>query len=352
MNTLLSQHITDKMPSGLITVDHEANITSHNPASQRIFEGTLATSRPLRDLVRESNALQDLLDRCLNGGEVFTRMEFNVPIPHAADKRIGINLSPITSQDGRIEGAICLLSDLTEIVELQNQIKLKENFAALGEMSAGIAHEFKNSIATIVGYAQMSSAETEVHTLQTYAREIHKESQALSNMVTDFLNFAGPVMASIRQVDLAKLLEAVIADLKNLRPGDYDLRFQASGDAVVACDPTLLRQSFLNLLINAAEALGAKGTISVSVEAPRDRDHVRILVDDTGRGIPNHVLSKIFFPFFTTKTHGTGLGLSLVQKIILAHNGRIEVHSVAGKGTRFTITLPKDSKIDFRMTRS
>src|SRR2546425_2194014 len=168
MNILLGEHITDKMPSGLIIADREGKIVGHNPASERIFEGRLARSSRLRDLVRESQKLQDLLDRCLNSGEVFTRVEFNAPIRPDVDKRIGINLSPITNSTDGIDGAICLLSDLTEIVELHNRIKLKENFAALGEMSAGIAHEFKNSIATIVGYAQMSTSETNVSTLQNY----------------------------------------------------------------------------------------------------------------------------------------------------------------------------------------
>jgi len=208
-------------------------------------------------------------------------------------------------------------------------------------MAAGIAHEFKNSIATIVGYAQMSTSETEVKTLHNYAREIHKESQALSTMVTDFLNFAKPVMASIHDVDVADLLRAVIADLKNLRPGGYDVHLHASEKAFVACDPTLMRQSFLNLLINAVEAFDKNGAISVSVGIPNMRDHVRVLIEDNGRGIPQDVLSKIFIPFYTTKPHGTGLGLSLVQKIVLANNGRIEVHSAEGQGTRFTITLPK-----------
>ena len=232
---------------------------------------------------------------------------------------------------------------LTEIVELQSQIKLKENFSALGEMYAGIAHEFKNSIATILGYAQMSKLETDVDTLQSYAKEIHKESQALSNMITDFLNFARPVMASIYEVDLVELLKTVIGDVKNLRPGDYDVQFAASGDALVPCDATLIRQSFLNLLINATEALDGKGTVSVLVDAPQDRDHIRVIVEDNGRGIPSHLISKIFFPFFTTKTQGTGLGLALVQKILVAHNGRIELQSTEGKGTRFTVTLTKEN---------
>jgi PAS domain S-box-containing protein len=332
--------ITSKMPSGLIIVDRAGNITGHNPASDRIFAGTLVTGFPLQDLVRESVVLEDLLSRCMTMGEVFTRVEFDVPAP-TGDKRIGINLSPITDANGEIEGAICLLSDLTEIVELQSRVKLKENFAALGEMSAGIAHEFKNSIATIVGYAQMSTSETELKAIQSYAREILKESQALSNMVTDFLNFARPVKTSIHETDLVELLKSVVADLRNLRPGGYEVRFLSSGEAVVDCDPTLMRQSFLNLLINATEAMDVAGTISVLVDAPADRTHVRVIVEDSGHGIPENVIAKIFFPFFTTKTHGTGLGLSLVQKIILAHNGRIEVQSTEDKGTRFTVTLPK-----------
>ena len=340
MSSPFSEHITGKMPSGLIMVDREGRIVGHNPASERIFEGSLARSSRLRDLVRESQALQDLLDRCLNAGEVFTRIEFNAPIRPDVDKRIGINLSPITNSNGDIDGAICLLSDLTEIVELHNRIKLKENFAALGEMSAGIAHEFKNSIATIVGYAQMSTSETDVPTLQNYAQEIHKESQALSNMVTEFLNFARPVLTSINEVDLTDLLENTIADLKNLRPGGYEVRLAASGPAIVPCDPTLMRQAFLNLLINAFEALEGKGTITVSVETQEERNQVRVVVEDSGHGIPAHIVPKIFIPFFTTKTHGTGLGLSLVQKIVLAHNGRIELQSTEGKGTRFIATLP------------
>lgn len=328
------------MPSGLIVVDRNGNIVAHNPASERIFEGSLGRSSRFCDLVRESQALQDLVDRCLNSGEVFTRIEFNAPIRTDVDKRIGINLSPITSETGSIEGAICLLSDLTEIVELHNRIKLKENFAALGEMSAGIAHEFKNSLATIVGYAQMSTAETDVATLQGYAREIHKESLALSHMVTDFLNFARPVMASIDEVDLAELLSNTIADMKNLRPGNYEVRFNSSGKVVVPCDPTLMRQSFLNLLINAAEALDRNGVIQVSVDALKGRA-VRIVIQDNGHGMPDDIAAKVFIPFFTTKPHGTGLGLALVQKIVLAHNGRIELRSAPGKGTKFTVTLPQ-----------
>ena len=333
--------IIRKMPSGLLTVDRAGVITGFNPASERIFGGTLRLNTALPVLVRETQALRDLLERCLATGEIFTRVEFNVPVAPDTDKRIGINLSPFSNANGQVEGAICLLSDLTEIVDLQNQIKLKENFAALGEMSAGIAHEFKNSLATILGYAQMSMHESDIGIVHGYAKKINKESQTLSIMVTDFLNFARPINATIQEVDLEDLLVRVISDVKNLRPGNYDVSFKAITDSVVTCDSTLIRQTFLNLLINGVEALNdGRGSLVVTIEDAQ-KGHVRVTVEDTGRGIPNHQLAKIFLPFFTTKTHGTGLGLALVQKIVLAHNGRIEVQSNEGRGTRFGITLPR-----------
>jgi signal transduction histidine kinase len=340
----MNPHITNKMPSGLITVDRTGRILSHNPASDRIFEGKLSDNAMFRDMVLESDALQALLDRCVRDAEVFTRVEFNAPTLNG-DKRIGINLSPIMNAEGTIEGAICLLSDLTDLVELQNRIKLKDNFAALGEMSAGIAHEFKNSLATILGYAQMSATESDPQTLRGYAREIQKESNSLAAVVTDFLTFARPVSTSIQDldlVDLADLLDSVIADVQSHRAGNYEVSFTSTGPAVVPCDGTLMRQAFLNLLINAVEAMEERGKLTIRVDRVKERgiEHVRIIVEDSGPGIPDAQMAKIFVPFFTTKSNGTGLGLSLVQKAVIAHNGRIEVQNIELHGARFTILLP------------
>ena len=341
----LHDQITNEMPSGVVTVDRQGSILYFNRASERIFEGRLS-STALRGLVSESDRLQNLLDRCINTGEVFTRVEFHVPIAPQHQKRIGINLSPVTNEKGGVEGAICLLSDLTEIVDLQNQIKLKENFAALGEMSAGIAHEFKNSIATVMGYAQLSSGETSVDVLHNYAKEIEKESQSMSTIVTDFLNFARPVNPSILKVDLDALLETVIGDVRNSRPGNYEILRTSRVPAIVECDATLVRQLFLNLMLNAIEAAteipDVPGRITVATESFSERDSrsIRVIIEDNGPGIPVHDLTKIFYPFFTTKPRGTGLGLSLVQKIVMAHNGRIEAQSAESHGARFLVTLP------------
>src|SRR5262249_2252081 len=151
-------------------------------------------------------------------------------------------------------------------------------------------HEFKNSIATIVGYAQMSLAETDVAALQHYARELHKESQALSKMVTDFLNFARPVKTSLAEVNLAELVQNTVADLKHLRPGNYEVLLSSEDRVVAACDSTLMRKSFLNLLINGVGALEGKGMIRVSIDSRKDRTHIRFTFKEKGHGIPADVL--------------------------------------------------------------
>ena len=337
----MNEHVTNKMPSGLITVDREGRIVSHNPASDRIFDGRLTDHSVFSSIVRESDIFESMLNRCVHHGEVFSRVEFNAPTSNG-DKRIGVNLSPITNMRGDVEGAICLLSDLTDLVELQRQVKLQENFAALGEMSAGIAHEFKNALATILGYAQMSALEHDPEVLRGYAREIQKESQSLAAIVTDFLNFARPLSAAIQDVDLGDLLEGVVSDLQSHRPGSYKTAFVANGQAIVPCDATLMRQAFSNLLINAVEAMGGMGTLTVQMDqvSERQKDYVRVVIEDSGPGIPTEQLPRIFLPFFTTKSNGTGLGLSLVQKVVLAHKGRIEVHNRDVPGARFTVTLP------------
>lgn len=342
---LLSEYITNNMPSGLVTVDADGFITGHNPASQNIYGYELSTGRPLADLVVESSRFASVLERCLGRGETFTRLEFNVPEPSGALKRIGVNLSPITSPSNQIDGAICLFSDLTEIVKLQEQIRLQENYAALGEMSAGIAHEFKNSLATISGYAQMLAKESDPDSVRSYASEGERETRSLATIVTDFLNFARPVDTTLQSIDLAELLREAVGELENLRPGEYTVSVEAPDSIVLRCDATLLKQAVMNVLINAVEALESSGTVAVALERVRGGKTIAVRVEDNGRGIEGDVFPKVFIPFFTTKTDGTGLGLPLVQKIVLAHGGRIEFERL-DHGTRVSLLLPASRAAD------
>jgi signal transduction histidine kinase len=240
-------------------------------------------------------------------------------------------------------GALCLMSDLTELTDLQRQIRWKENLATLGEMSAGIAHEFKNALATISGYAQMIRHEAPAGDLLENSEKILEQTRALTHVVTEFLRFARPLELSYEAVPVGALIDRVAEEIQEAAPGCI---IRAEGDFMeIPCDEALLRQALLNLTRNAAEAVrdrGAAGrvTISGSVQDRLGRPWQRLAVSDNGPGIPDQDLSKIFLPFYTTKSEGTGLGLAVVQKVAMQHGGAIEARNHTDGGAEFILWLP------------
>jgi signal transduction histidine kinase len=236
---------------------------------------------------------------------------------------------------GEVLGAAVLVSDLTEITHLSRQVRLRENMASLGEMSAGIAHEFKNSLATISGYSQMLSEESSTSTDTDFAGKITAETASLSRIVNDFLNFARPQGFAQEPVDLV----AVLRDCAEECRVQLDFGTEPRSH-IVAADPTALRQALSNLLRNSAEAVteGQQPVVRVAmVETP---EAVQLSLADNGCGIPAEALPRVFVPFFTTKPSGTGLGLALVHRIVTEQGGAIQVESVPGS-TTFTLTLPR-----------
>jgi two-component system sensor histidine kinase HydH len=189
----------------------------------------------------------------------------------------------------------------------------------------------------------MLGTEQDTSKMQNYAREIEKETRALSKTVTDFLHFARPVKISLRSTELEALVSGAVEDLKGARFGPYRVEVHASSAASdIVCDPSLIRQVLFNLLINAADAVGEDGLIRVSIDSDDVAGRVRLHVTDTGHGIPPDMMQKVFIPFFTTKPAGTGLGLPLVQKIVLAHDGEIVVDSTPNEGTRVSLSFPAE----------
>jgi signal transduction histidine kinase len=213
-------------------------------------------------------------------------------------------------------------------------------------MSAGIAHEFKNSLATISGYAQMLRTTEDVSTAQQFAGKITAATQSLTRIVTEFLNFARPQAADVNgatvpadeTIDVRSTLEECA------REYNLDVRFSGFEEArTVRGDRTLLRQLFSNLLRNSAEAARNGQSTKVEISAELVRGELRLAIRDNGCGIPPDKLSRIFIPFFTTKPQGTGLGLALVHRIVTQHGGSISVFS-DGSGTTFTLQFPQSAK--------
>jgi two-component system, NtrC family, nitrogen regulation sensor histidine kinase GlnL len=321
----LSEEVTRNMPAGLLVVNSLGIISSANPAAEQALGIKGLAFRRYSEALGEASELTKLIAECLQAGKIFRREQVDHIAPGGEARRLGVTISPtVRRSDERVSGALCLLSDLTELAALQQQVELKKHLAALGELSAGIAHEFKNALATISGYAQMIQAEAGGAEVSEYGGRILEQTRNITHVVTEFLKYARPLEISDEIVELESVAARVVSEVGDAVP---TVEIRSEGEfGCVAGDEGLLRQALLNLARNAAEACGAAngGRVTLRGDAIRsgDLEFRRITVTDNGPGIPEESLPQLFRPFFTTKPQGTGLGLAVVQKIIVQHGSR------------------------------
>ena len=340
----MSEAVTRNMPAGLLLLNSAGLITSANPAAEAALGVKSLAYRRCSEVLGAGSRLTELVAGCLEHGRTFRREEVEYLTPSHELRQLGVTISPIQNNMNEITGAICLLSDLTELAALQKQIHTKENLAALGELSAGIAHEFKNALATISGYAQMIRSEALPGTdLHEHGDLILRQTRSLTHVVTEFLKFARPLELADEQVALRPMIERIVTEIGEAVPG---VPFVTTGEfGEVSGDDALLRQAILNLARNAAEAAtdnpaGGRVIIRGEIGKSGQFQGQRISITDNGPGIPAEALSKIFMPFYTTKANGTGLGLAVVQKIVVQHGGSIEARNQALGGAEFIVWLP------------
>ena len=339
----LSEEVTRNMPAGLVVVNAQSIITSANPAAEQTLGHRGLNFRRASEALGERSDLSRLIGECLTTGKIFRREQIEHRDAAGDIRQLGVTISPIRKGTDDVSGAICLLTDLTELASLQKQMQLKENLAALGELSAGIAHEFKNALATISGYAQLIQSENPGPEVADNADKILEQTRNITHVVTEFLRYARPLDISHEQVALNSIIERAVAEVSEAFPL---VRLRAEGAfGEVAGDDGLIRQALLNLTRNAAEACNTApngGKVILRGENFQREGHTfqRITVFDNGPGIPRDVHAKLFRPFFTTKPSGTGLGLAVVQKIVLQHGGQIEANNRPEGGAAFTVTLP------------
>jgi PAS domain S-box-containing protein len=339
----LTEEVTRNMPAGLIVVGANGLISGTNPAAEQALGIKGLVFRRFSEALGESSTLTGLIQRCLAEGKIFRREQAAHTAPDGTQRQLGVTISPIRRGEQKATGAVCLLSDLTELASLQKQMQLRENLAALGELSAGIAHEFKNALATISGYAQMIQSEPNAADTPENAGKILDQTRSITHVVTEFLRYARPLEISEEPVALQPLLDRVVCEIKELQPR---VQITIDGDfAEIAGDEGLLRQAFLNLTRNAAEAAANQAAVPLVIlrgqtTLSADENFQRLHVLDNGPGISADALPKLFRPFFTTKVNGTGLGLAVVQKILLQHGGRVEAQNRPEGGAEFIVTLP------------
>lgn len=224
-----------------------------------------------------------------------------------------------------------------EVRSLKEQLMVKERLAALGEVSAGIAHEFRNPMGVIAGYAQLlRKSLDETDSRREIVEGIIKEIREMDLVMEELLKFSRSEPINRVQMDLEKLLNDVI---KSLGEAGQKIKASPSGSIVIKGDETLIKQAVRNLIQNALEE-GDEVSVSMEKGTVSKREGVFIDVKDDGRGIAKEDLDRVFMPFYTKKAGGLGIGLSLVQKVAIAHKGKVLVESVQGKGSTFRLFLP------------
>ncbi len=348
--------------SGVVTFNIDRVITTFNYAAERMLgiKKDDAVGLSCISVFGPDNAICQILDESLMLTTTISRQEVAFQKKEGANIWIGLSVSPLRDKEGRHTGIIFVFTDLTEIKMLREQGELKKRLAMLGEMSGGIAHELRNSMGTIMGYAKILSKKfTEEDPAQEEISTIISEVNSMDLIIRELLNYGRNDAPSLNPVDLGSLMKKTIeSTVDKYKDNNISVNLRIHDLPLINIDEVLMRQALQNIIQNGCEAMPDGGIITITArslvsENRKVRDSIKpnqqearsavgieVIVSDTGIGIPKDKLDKIFLPFYTTKARGTGMGLALVHKIIISHGGQIDVNSVPEKGTTFRIYLP------------
>lgn len=328
-----SDNVIQNMPSGLVTIGLNHEITSMNKAAEDILRSDQSQVVPqFIELIHEME---------VSRGGINKEIDFAVD----SDNKIHLDMtaSPVRDSDNQVMGFLFLFRDLTQIKELKKQVETNRRLAAIGKLAAGVAHEIRNPLSSIKGFATYFGKRYEDNlsdkeTAQTMVREVERINRSISQL----LEFAKPMAVERKPVDIKELIA------HSLKLVDHDLKkkkIQTSVNintklTIINTDNDRINQVLLNLYINAIEALKEEGRLEIMVQDSAQENFIEIRVMDNGAGIDQKSLELIFDPYFTTRSTGTGLGLSIVHRIIENLKGSIRVQSTKGQGTSFIISLP------------
>jgi two-component system sensor histidine kinase PilS (NtrC family) len=320
--------VIENIPSGLFTTDTSGKITYLNRSGERITGLTRSEANAL--LISDIFPFLSLPLRLgRHEGEVMRKGEM---------RSVGMNISVNQSSDSISLGYIGTFQDLTTIIQMEEEMKRKEKLAAIGELSASIAHELRNPLASLKGSLEMLKENRLPAQTKTRLMDIAiTEMDRLNSTVTDFLLYCNPKPPELKRIALSDVVNEVADMIQNMSEKVMITRDIKKGLLVVA-DKQKIRQLIWNLGCNAVESIDSKsGEVFISLHA--DDENVTLSVRDNGVGIPEENLEKIFYPFFSTKREGTGLGLSIAYRIVEEHQGHIKVSSERNKGTEFVVSL-------------
>jgi len=339
--------LLETMDNAVISVDNKGKIKTFNRKSEEIF------SKKKEEVLHKD--CQEVLNLNILGESIFKKcllekknisQEIILEEKGLKKKILDLNTSFLTDKSGEITGVVAVIRDVTEIKDLNEEVARHKRLAALGKLSAGIAHEIRNPLSSIRGLAQFvynsfSKTDERKEDLNTIIQEVDR----LNKLVVQVLDFAKLKKPNLIRFSINDLIRNV-AELFKLEIKDKQIKFnlELTPDiSQIQADEDQVRQILMNVIINAIQAIPKKGEIKIKTEKTllKGGPAIKLIVEDSGVGIPEKDLNQIFDPFFSTKEKGSGLGLSIVYKLIEAHQGEIKVESKEGEGTKFVIFLPQ-----------
>ncbi|MFT7617198.1 MAG: PAS domain S-box-containing protein [Planctomycetota bacterium] len=338
--------ILDALPNGIVVIDECRTINSVNPAAERIL------GRRTTELVgRSADAVVGptgdfLLLPTSNPNSVKKSWERDVVALDGSRRQISFT-SAILPDGCELQ----VLNDLTVVARLKEQVGRLDTMASLGEMAAGVAHEIRNPLNGIDGFAGLLARSLQATgdnaSLIRYAQNIRRGVSEVNDIVTNLLTFASPETIQLNPVALSTLVHDVVTGFVDRANQTAKLVCEGflSSTTTVAGDPVKLKIIFSNLIQNALQAVGDSGSVHVTIARGEDRKTALVTVNDDGGGIPDEIRERLFQPFCTTKASGTGLGLAIASKFAAMHNGAISCQDIHG-GTSFKVTLPIATEVN------
>lgn len=346
---LLFRSIVESVDTGIMTIDLEGTIKTFNRAAEQITGFSLAyvKNKPVADIFPECIASFALgVDKKHNK----SRMEVVIEAGRGEKVHLGCSMSPLKDKQNKEIGSILIFQDLTEIRQMEENLEKSKRLALIGEMAAGLAHEMRNPLASITGSIELLRRNlTLKDTDDRLMQIILRGKDQLDNFVRDFLLLAKPIPVVREVVDVNETAVDVLENIKLSRDWTNDIKVSCSLAPKVSAvaNREQIRQVVQNLVLNAVQAMKEGGVLSLATKSLQDnnKEVVEIKVTDTGLGIEEKDLKKIFEPFFTDKDKGTGLGLTIVGRIVDGYGGRIEIQSRINQGTICTVWLPAGDAI-------
>ena len=336
-----SDSLVETMPAGLLALDDQGRISYFNRTAESILH--LASHDILGEEARLvlPQPFLNLIPAFVSGGDV---IEKDLTLTDSEGKVVSLEIiaSTLREDDGTYHGTVILFRDMTEMENLKKEAARNQRLASIGSLAAGVAHEIRNPLSSIKGFATYFKERNRDNPGDQETAEIMiREVDRLNRVITQLLELARPVDVHIRRVSINSVIRhsLVVAEGEAREKGITVNSDLAPDIGEIMIDPDRIEQVLLNLYLNAIGAMDAGGILSVTLS--RGGGMIEIVISDTGMGIKKEDLPRIFDPYFTTKPAGTGLGLALVQRIVEAHGGQVKVDSEPGKGTMVAVLLPE-----------